>query len=145
MSRCADREQTQAKHFVLRGYLQELAFKVLRGWALAFVDGFAGPWKSRTDDFSDTSFMIAINVLRDAQDEIAAETGKRRKIGCFFSGKDAKAYDQMTAAVAKFTRPDEGFEIKNFQGEFVDAVKEVRKFVGQALPLIFIDPTGWTE
>jgi three-Cys-motif partner protein len=145
MSRYADREQTQAKHFILRGYLQELAFKVLRGWDLAFVDGFAGPWKSRTDDFSDTSFMIAINVLKDAQDKIAAQTGKRRKIRCFFSEKDAKAYEQMTAAVAKFNRPDEGFEIKTFHGEFVDTVDEVRKFVGQAFPLIFIDPTGWTE
>jgi three-Cys-motif partner protein len=145
MSRYADREQSQAKHFILRGYLQELAFKVLRGWDLAFVDGFAGPWKSRTDDFSDTSFMIAINVLKDAQDKIAAQTGKRREIRCFFSEKDAKAYEQMTAAVAKFNRPDEGFEIKTFHGEFVDTVDEVRKFVGQAFPLIFIDPTGWTE
>ena len=145
MSRYADREQTQAKHFILRGYLQELAFKVLRGWDLAFVDGFAGPWKSRSDDFSDTSFMIAINVLKDAQDKIAAQTGKRRKIRCFFSEKDAKAYEQMTAAVAKFNRPDEGFEIKTFHGEFVDTVDEVRKFVGRAFPLIFIDPTGWTE
>ncbi len=38
MSRYADREQTQAKHFILRGYLQELAFKVLRG----------GTWPSST-------------------------------------------------------------------------------------------------
>ncbi len=76
--------------------------------------------------------MIAINVLKDAQDKIAAQTGKRRKIRCFFSEKDAKAYEQMTAAVAKFNRPDEGFEMKTFHGEFVDTVDEVRKFVGRA-------------
>jgi hypothetical protein len=28
-------EQTQAKHFILRRYLQALAFKVLHGWDIA--------------------------------------------------------------------------------------------------------------
>jgi three-Cys-motif partner protein len=145
MSTYVDREQTQAKHFILRGYLQELAFKVLHGWDIAYVDGFSGPWESKADDFSDTSFMIAIGVLRDAQGKVAAQTGIRRKVKCFFSEKDAKAYQQMAAAVASFNRPDEGFEIRTFHGEFVDAVQEIRQVVGRSFPLIFIDPTGWTE
>lgn len=45
MNAYIDREQTQAKHFILRGYLQELAYKVLRGWDIAYVDGFSGPWR----------------------------------------------------------------------------------------------------
>ena len=57
----------------------------------------------------------------------------------------AAAYLQMVAAVAPFHRPDEGFEVKTFHGEFVDAVGEIRTFIGNAFPLIFIDPTGWTE
>ena len=145
MNAYVDREQTQAKHFILRGYLQELAFKVLHGWDIAYVDGFSGPWESKTDDFSDTSFMIAIGVLKDAQDKVAAQTGVRRKVRCFFSEKDAKAYEQMSAAVAPFNHPAEGFEIKTFHGEFVDVVEEIRTFVGRSFPLIFIDPTGWTE
>ena len=51
----------------------------------------------------------------------------------------------MVAAVAPFHRPDEGFEVKTFHGEFVDAVGEIRTFIGNVFPLIFIDPTGWTE
>lgn len=145
MNAYVDREQTQAKHFILRGYLQELAFKVLHGWDIAYVDGFSGPWESKTDDFSDTSFMIAIGVLKDAQDKVAAQTNVRRKVRCFFSEKDAKAYEQMSAAVAPFNHPAEGFEIKTFHGEFVDAVEDIRTFVGRSFPLIFIDPTGWTE
>src|SRR5207248_9845387 len=54
-------------------------------------------------------------------------------------------YEQMTAAVAPFDRPNAGFAIKTFHGEFVDAVKEIRQFVGPSFPLIFIDPTGWTK
>lgn len=140
-----DREQTQAKHFILRGYLQALAFKVLRNWDIAYVDGFSGPWKSQNPDLSDTSFMIAIGVLKEAQRIVEEQTGSRRKIRCFFSEKDPAAYQQMVAAVAPFRRPDEGFEIKTFLGEFVDAVDEIRTFVGRSFPLVFIDPTGWTE
>jgi len=57
------REQTKAKHFILRHYLQALAFKVLRFSDITYVDGFSGPWDTRTEDFSDSSFMIAITVL----------------------------------------------------------------------------------
>ena len=145
MSAYLDREQTQAKHFILRLYLQELAYKVLRGWDIAYIDGFSGPWKSKTDDFSDTSFMIALRVLAEAQRIIHEQTGHRRKIRCFFSEKNVEAYKQMVATVAHFHRPEEGFEVKTFPGEFVDAVAEIRTFIGSAFPLIFIDPTGWTE
>ena len=147
MSAYVDREQTQAKHFILRGYLQELAFKVLHGWDIAYVDGFSGPWESKTEDFSDTSFMIAINVLKDAQDKVAVQTGVRRKVKCFFSEKDAKSYEQMAMAVAPFNRPEEGFEIRTFRGEFVDAVEDIQEICWPVLSAadLFIDPTGWTE
>jgi three-Cys-motif partner protein len=145
MNTYVGREQTKAKHFILRRYLQALAFKVLHGWDIAYVDGFSGPWESKKVDYSDTSFMIAIQVLKDAQQRIEEQTGVRRKIKCFFSEKDATAYGQMTTAVARFNRPQEGFEIRTSHGEFVDAVSEISAFVGQSFPLIFIDPTGWTE
>ncbi|MDR3485315.1 MAG: three-Cys-motif partner protein TcmP [Bradyrhizobium sp.] len=145
MSAYIDREQTQAKHFILRGYLQELAFKVLHFSDIAYIDGFSGPWESKTDDFSDTSFMIALNVLKDAQRRIEELTGTRRTIKCFFSEKNADAYRQMTTAVAAFHQPGDKFEIKTYRGEFVDAVGEIRQFIGNAFPLLFIDPTGWTE
>lgn len=144
MSTYENREQTEAKHFILKGYLQELAFKVLRGWDLAYIDGFSGPWESKTADLSDTSFMIALKVLKDAQQRIYDDTGQRRRIRCFFSEKDKEAYAQLSAAVAPFHDPASGFEVKTFHGEFVDAVPVIRSFVGSCFPLIFIDPTGWT-
>ena len=73
------REQTQAKHFILRHYLQALAFKVLTFKEITFVDGFSGPWNTRTDDFSDSSFMIAISVLKDAQKRVFDASGDRRR------------------------------------------------------------------
>jgi len=145
MNAYVDREQTEAKHFILRRYLQELAFKVLNTWDVAYVDGFSGPWHSQTDDFSDTSFMIALGVLRDAQQRVFERTGVRRRIRCFFSEKDPRAYRQMALAVSSFHNPAELFEVQTFHGEFVDAVDQICLFIRTAFPLIFIDPTGWTE
>jgi three-Cys-motif partner protein len=138
------REQTEAKHFILRGYLQALAFKVLNAYDIAYVDGFSGPWETKTGDFSDTSFMIAINVLRDAQLKIFERTRQRRHIRCFFSEKDPKAFAQLRSVVAPFHDPASRFEIRAYHGEFESAVSEIRSFVGNHFPLIFIDPTGWT-
>ena len=138
------REQTKAKHFILKSYLQALAFKVLTFSNVAYVDGFSGPWETKTENFSDSSFMIAIAVLRDAQKQISKRTGVQRRIRCFFSENDPEAFAQLREAVAQFHRPEEGFEIRTYQGKFEDAVNEIQSFVGASFPLIFIDPTGWT-
>jgi three-Cys-motif partner protein len=138
------REQTEAKHFILRGYLQELAFKVLNHWDITYVDGFSGPWKSQTPDFRDTSFIIAIEVLQEAQRQILHRKGVRRKIRCFFAENDAATYKELVRAVAAHHRPDEGFEIMTFPGSFESAVPAINRLIGNSFPLIFIDPTGWT-
>jgi three-Cys-motif partner protein len=139
-----DREQTQAKHFILRRYLQALAFKVLHGWDIIYIDGFSGPWQSKMEDYSDTSFMIAIDVLKDAQTRIFAETGTRRRMKCFFSESDPVAYAQLVQAVAAHNKPNESFEVQTFQGKFEDAIPIIEATIGVAFPLVFIDPTGWT-
>jgi three-Cys-motif partner protein len=138
------REQTKAKHFILKRYLQALAFKVLRFSDITYVDGFSGPWETQTEDFSDSSFMIAISALKDAQQIILEQEGVRQRIRCFFSETDPKAFAQLQEAVAPFHKPAEGFEIKTYCGKFEDAVSEIQSFFGDSFPLIFIDPTGWT-
>lgn len=138
------REQTEAKHFILRRYLQALAFKVLTFQDITYVDGFSGPWETKTENFSDSSFMIAISVLQDAQQQYFERTSIRRKIRCFFSENDPEAFAQLEQAVAQYHRPAQGFDIKTYCGKFEDAVSTIQTFVGNSFPLIFIDPTGWT-
>src|SRR6266478_2931193 len=89
------REQTKAKHFILRRYLQALAFKVLTFSDITYVDGFSGPWESKTENFSDSSFMIAISVLQDAQKKIFESRSVRRRIRCFFSEKEPDVFAQL--------------------------------------------------
>lgn len=138
------REQTKAKHFILRRYLEALAYKVLRFSDIAYVDGFSGPWETRTEDFSDSSFMIAISVLEAAQQKISEQIHARRRVRCFFSETNPDAFERLRTAVVPFHRPEQGFEIKTHLGKFEDAISEIQRFIGHAFPLIFIDPTGWT-
>ena len=138
------REATKAKHYILKSYLQALAFKVLTFQDITYVDGFSGPWKTKTDDFSDSSFMIAISVLLDAQKQYLDRSGIRRQVRCFFSENDPDRFQNLEKAVKPFHRPAEGFEIKTYFGDFEDAVREIQAFIGSSFPLIFIDPTGWT-
>ena len=139
------REQTEAKHFILKRYLQRLAFKLLEGGLreLAYVDGFSGPWETRTADFSDTSFMIAINVLKDAHKRYR-DKGTPKTIKCFFVEADPRAYKQLQASVAMHHDPANEFHVATFEGKFEDAVPEIMRFVGRSFSLVFIDPTGWT-
>ena len=124
-------------------YLQALAFKVLTFSDLTYVDGFSGPWETATVNFSNSSFMIAIAVLQDAQKHILERTGVRRRIRCFFSESNSEAYAQLEGAVAKFHVPEDDFEIKTYESKFEDAVAEIQSFIGASFPLILIDPTGW--
>lgn len=139
------REQTAAKHFILKRYLQALAFKLLQGGfgTLIYVDGFSGPWESKTSDYSDTSFMIAIRVLKDVQQRVR-EAGRRKRVQCFFVEQDAAAYEQLRAAVMQHHDPANDFFVHSYHGRFEDAVDAVIKVVGRSFALTFIDPTGWT-
>lgn len=137
------REQTKAKHFILKTYLQALTFKVLTFSDVTYVDGFSGPWETRTENFIDSSFMIAIEVLKDAQKQLA-QRGIRRKIRCFLCEREPHAFEKLHTAVVPYHKPEEGFEIQTHSGDFTDAIKDIRSFIGNSFALIFIDPTGWT-
>ena len=142
------REQTKAKHFILRTYLQALSFKVLNGpngWpALSYVDGFSGPWKTRTKNHADSSFMIAIEVLKEAQNRIFELTGVRKTIRCFFSENNRTSYSELVAAVAAHNDVKNRFHITTFEGEFEIALPQIDPIIDGSFALFFIDPTGWT-
>ncbi|MER9395604.1 MULTISPECIES: three-Cys-motif partner protein TcmP [unclassified Mesorhizobium] len=139
------REQTAAKHFILRHYLQELSLITLQGAfsTLTYVDGFSGPWMSRKADFSDTSFMIAIGVLKKIRIQLRAR-GLRPTIKCFFVEKDEAAFTQLQSAVTIHHDEADSFCVETFNGRFEESIPAIMKFA-QGMTLTFIDPTGWTD
>ena len=59
------REQTYLKHFFLERYLERVAYNIGSFVdEFVYVDGFSGPWKSEAESLEDTSFIIAIQKLR---------------------------------------------------------------------------------
>ena len=139
------REQTEAKHLILRTYLKALAMKLLEGGysRLSYVDAFSGPWESRTEDFSDTSFKIALTVLSEVALFFRAR-GKPKQIGCFFVEKNKSSFQQLQAEVQRYHRPELGLTIRAVNDEFENQIPEIRNFTRNSFALIFIDPTGWT-
>jgi three-Cys-motif partner protein len=137
------REQTKAKHVILRRYLEELAYKILTFSDLTYVDGFSGPWNSRTADFSDTSFKIALDVLSEARRRVDQRIRKAHRLRFFFTESDIAAYAQLSKAVAPFDRPDHQIEVKTHCGTFESAIEAIKSYVATSFPLVFIDPTGW--
>jgi three-Cys-motif partner protein len=138
------REQTAIKHEVLRNYLLRFALIVGNGWkAVTYVDGFSGPWQSKSDSLQDTSFAIAINEFRKARDKLG-ERGRSLGIRCYFVEKDPSAYTRLKQFADTIT--DATIETRN--DEFESSIEDVLKFISQggrdAFPFIFIDPTGWT-
>lgn len=138
-----DREQAIVKHFVLREYLEALAFKL--GWqgsTINYVDGFSGPWLSGDEELSDTSPHIALSRLT-ATKEALASRGRFPKFRCLFIEKDRVAYERLQTLVTKFLR----IEVQTIHGEFEGQIDSVRSFAtgGQdPFAFLFIDPKGWT-
>jgi hypothetical protein len=61
------REQSYVKHVFLERYLESLVHKTASSYNhIVYVDGFAGPWQSASEQFKDTSFGIALNALRQS-------------------------------------------------------------------------------
>ena len=65
----AGREQAYVKHFLLRNYFSDLIHKIASAYdEIVYVDGYSGPWQSVDVSLVDTSFVIALEVMRSAKE-----------------------------------------------------------------------------
>jgi three-Cys-motif partner protein len=138
------REQTYAKHCILEGYLQKLAFKV--GWngvTLNYIDGFAGPWKSKSDTLEDTSPHIALRVLRAAREALSARGRPPLSIRAMFVERGSEESKALEASLVSYS--DVETEVRHV--EFEDVVADAVRFGHEGSKpfcFTFIDPCGWT-
>lgn len=137
----AGREQTFAKHFFLRRYLQALAFKLLQanpGRPFQYIDAFSGPWRSGNEKREDTSFSIALNVLSDVVAQLNSR-GMTPVVSAVFVEKDKRAYEELQAAVQAFPL----VRTKVLQGTFESRLSDIASGSHDAFAFTFVDPTGW--
>jgi three-Cys-motif partner protein len=131
------RKQTFIKHLILRRYLERVARNIL--WSqseFVFVDGFSGPWASRASGYEDTSFGIAMRILRTVRDDLKREHNRDRRVRCIFVEKHTRAFEKLSGVV----KAEADSEARAIQGRFEDRVDEVRKLIGNAFTLLSIDP-----
>lgn len=135
-----DREQSQVKHRVLQRYLQ--AFAPIIGSAydeIVYVDCMAGPWESRDTALSDTSFDIALTVLRSCKRE-----GRCRKVRALLIENNKERYRSLE----EYARSISDIEVATRCWDFNDHISDIVSFVKRnrnSFPFFFIDPTGWKE
>ncbi|MBX3125529.1 MAG: three-Cys-motif partner protein TcmP [Polyangiaceae bacterium] len=134
------REQTYLKHYFLENYLARLVWNVgsFRD-EFVYFDGFAGPWRSESDDFEDTSPVIAIRKLTELRRGLA-EKGKQLRVRCIFVESDPKTYPDLQRAV----QIADEISVETMNCTFTEALPAVLPTLGRAFTLTFIDPTGWT-
>ena len=109
------REQTLVKHVVLEKYLERFAI-IVGSWndTINYVDGFSGPWNIRSDEFADSSFAIALRVLRRAREALRAR-GRTLRLRCFFIEANPKPFERL----AKFAQDTRDAEVVTKNSEYV--------------------------
>ena len=134
------REQAYVKHLFLEQYLERLVHKTASSYDhIIYVDGFAGPWQSASEQFQDTSFRIALNALRQAKATWKA-AGRDVKMSAHLVERDSTAHGRLTGIAARY--PD--VEVKTYHGDFLKALPMVLDNIpSAAFAFFFIDPKGW--
>lgn len=139
------REQSQAKHEILRRYLVPFANKILRTWpSLDFIDGFSGPWRNvDTDNLTDTSIGISLQTLSDVAEQMGFNERDRR-IRCIFNESERVPYGLLKDFVERSKQDFPLLKIETFHGEFEENAPKIKIAANHAFQLLFVDPTGYT-
>jgi three-Cys-motif partner protein len=134
------REQAYVKHVFLERYLERLVHKTASSYEhIVYVDGFAGPWQSASEQFQDTSFGIALNALSQAKSTWKA-AGRDVKMSAYLVEQASVAYGRLTGVATRY--PD--IEVKAYHSDFLKALPVVLGDIPPAaFAFFFIDPKGW--
>lgn len=139
-----DREQAWVKHWLLRRYLERLIMKVGTRWSrFVYVDGFAGPWGARTENLSDTSFGIAIDVMRDCQAKLA-EHGYEVPMRAAFFEKYRRPAVRLKQYAEEQTTPM--LSIEAYHANFMDQIDAITsQLCDNDFAFVLLDPKGYKE
>jgi|GEM_PF-833314 len=143
-----DREQAYVKHYLLQEYLPELTYRVGRNWnAIAYVDGFAGPWQTKDPNYADSSFGVAIRALEEGQRGLLDAHNRHVHMNSVLVEAEQDAYSRLK----KFadTQTKASFEVHAVHGEFVESIPRIEELINASdfntFKFVLLDPTGWAQ
>lgn len=141
------REHAYIKHYLLAQYLSRWGYKIGSRWdPLVFIDGFAGPWGAKDEEFTDASFGIAIRAMNEAVGVLA--TLQRTIHGvCIFVEKESKPFARLEAFARKHS--SESVRAIALRGRFIDRVQDIDHYIATVgsdpFKLVFLDQKGWAS
>ena len=133
------REQALVKHTFLDTYMPAQIPKIV-SWAdeFTYVDLFAGPWQSKSGDYSDTSFGIALRRMTEAK-ATQAKLGRKVRMVAHLVEKDANNYAELIEAVKRFPE----VETRCYPGVAEQHAATIAKLIPtRAFRFVVIDPKG---
>jgi three-Cys-motif partner protein len=139
-----DREQSWFKHFALRKYLEAASRIIGSSWKeLSYVDCCAGPWESQSCDYCDTSFGIAVEVLKESNKWLRSRA-KSPKFKALLIEEKAEPYKQLAAYASDAGDMHVKVDAQNW--DFIQHASEIVQYVSNppSFAFLFVDPTGWT-
>jgi three-Cys-motif partner protein len=142
----AGREQASVKHFLLESYLERLVMITAQARydRIAYVDAFAGPWKSALDDLSDTSFAKAIEVMEGCRVHLARRFGRSVSFRALFVERDPERFTRLKRFADQ--RTSQQIEIEAINEDFSESSASVANWLrDDEMAFVLIDPTGWKD
>lgn len=142
------REQAYIKHRLLESYLEKLFLIIGSGvrrlhlTEICYVDCFAGPWASDSENLSDTSIGISLRILKKCQESLRTR-GISVRFRALYVEKDNASFQRLE----KFLQEKAPKEIRAqaLHGDFVELRPQILTWCGEsAFVFFFIDPKGWT-
>lgn len=143
LARYEDREHSLVKHTILASYLERCLMIIGQRWnKIAYIDCFAGPWKSSTDDLSDTSPGIAIRLMAACQTQLREKLQRQVQIRSIFVESDTERADLLDAHVqhapSNIVRPE------IWRTSFDEAIPGILRWLQpDEFAFVFVDPFGW--
>ncbi|GLQ45985.1 hypothetical protein GCM10007862_10360 [Dyella lipolytica] len=138
-----DREHSLIKHIILESYLERLLM-IIGQWStkIAYIDCFAGPWKSAAADLSDTSPGIAIRTMGACQANLQSKLGKTVRLRSVFLETDDERASLLEAHVQN--APQNIVQPEVWRKPFNDAIPDIIRWLEKdEFAFVFVDPFGW--
>ncbi len=137
------REQAYIKHTLLQAYLKRL-FMIIgqHEKRICYVDCFAGPWQEGSDDLSDTSIAISLNIMRECHEGLLHQFGKKVHFRALYIEKDKTQFAKLKSFLER--QSTDAVDAQPIHGEFFPLREEILKWCGEDdFTFFFIDPKGW--
>jgi three-Cys-motif partner protein len=134
------REQAYVKHIFLESYLERLAHKAASYYPhIVYIDGFAGPWQSKSEKYEDTSFGIALRALNRARETWKGQ-GRDVSMSAYLVERDNDAYQKLV----RLPETNADISIRPYAGDFVSVLPSlVGDLPAHSFAFFFVDPKGW--